>query len=57
MLEDNGLTIEHSDVVYEGGRRVTVGYRLLTRFGHINWHLGMIEALTGAHGTRGTATV
>ena len=57
MLEHNDLTIEHGDFVYEGGQRVTVGYRLLARFGRINRNLGMIEPLTGAHGTRGTATV
>ena len=41
----------------EGGRRVTVGYRLLTHIGHTNRHLGMIESLTGVYDNRGTATV
>jgi hypothetical protein len=39
------------------GRVATVGSSLLGQLTHARRHLGMIEALTGAQGMRGTATI
>jgi hypothetical protein len=38
------------------GREITVGGALLNHVVHLNRHLGMIEALKGVLGMRGTAT-
>jgi len=39
------------------GRSATVGSSLFGQLTHASRHLGMIEALTGAQGMRGTATI
>lgn len=39
------------------GRQTSVGAAVLGHLAHVNRHLGMIEALRGARGLRGTATV
>ncbi len=39
------------------GQRTSVGSAVLSHASHVNRHLGMIEALRGVLGVRGTATV
>jgi hypothetical protein len=39
------------------GRPTSVGAAVVAHLAHVNRHLGMIEALRGARGLRGTATV
>lgn len=39
------------------GRETSVGAAVLGHLAHVNRHLGMIEALRGVRGLRGTATV
>ena len=39
------------------GRNGLVGESLISHLGHISRHLGMIEALVGAQGMQGTATI
>jgi hypothetical protein len=39
------------------GRETSVGAAVISHLTHLNRHLGMIEALRGVHGLRGTATV
>ena len=39
------------------GRQTSVGAAVLSHLAHVNRHLGMIEALRGVRGLRGTATV
>jgi DinB superfamily len=39
------------------GRQTSVGAAVLGHLAHVNRHLGMIEALRGVRGMRGTATV
>ena len=39
------------------GQRTSVGSAVLSHATHVNRHLGMMEALTGVLGVRGTATV
>jgi hypothetical protein len=39
------------------GRKTSVGAAVLGHLAHVNRHLGMIEALRGVRGLRGTATV
>ena len=39
------------------GRQTSVGATIISHLAHVNRHLGMIEALRGARGLRGTATV
>lgn len=39
------------------GRETSVGAAIVGHLAHVNRHLGMIEALRGVHGLRGTATV
>jgi hypothetical protein len=38
------------------GMQTSVGAAILSHLGHANRHLGMIEALKGVQGARGTAT-
>lgn len=39
------------------GRETSVAAAIVGHMAHVNRHLGMIEALRGGHGLRGTATV
>jgi hypothetical protein len=39
------------------GRQTSVGATIISHLAHVNRHLGMIEALRGVRGLRGTATV
>ncbi len=52
---DDGQLGEACDDMY--GARTSVGTALLSHVSHMNRHLGMIEALKGVQGLRGTATV
>lgn len=52
---DDGQLVESCVDMY--GARTSVGTALLSHVSHMNRHLGMIEALKGVHGLRGTATV
>jgi hypothetical protein len=52
---DDQLLHEHGTDVY--GRENSVAYLLLVHLSHASRHLGMIEALRGIHGLRGTATI
>jgi hypothetical protein len=49
QLEERGIDIY--------GQENSVGYVLLVHLSHASRHLGMIEALRGVQGLRGTATV
>jgi uncharacterized damage-inducible protein DinB len=51
---DDGQLAESCVDMY--GARTSVGTALLSHVSHMNRHLGMIEALKGAQGLRGTAT-
>jgi hypothetical protein len=39
------------------GRETSVGAAIVGHLAHVNRHLGMIEALRGVHGLKGTATI
>jgi hypothetical protein len=53
-LHDGDLLTEADDLL---GARAPLGAALLRQLSHASRHLGMIEALRGARGTHGTATV
>lgn len=54
-LEERDLAAPCPSGLYAETR--TIAELLLRHFGHVSRHLGMIEALRGVHGLRGTATV
>jgi hypothetical protein len=51
------LGLFDTEFVDHRGRSATVGSSLLGQLTHAGRHLGMIEALTGAQGMRGTVTI
>jgi DinB family protein len=52
--DEEGLRESCTDLY---GRETSVGATIVGHLAHVNRHLGMIEALRGVHGLRGTATV
>lgn len=53
-VDDEGLSESCTD---QYGQRTSVGSAVLSHVAHVNRHLGMMEALRGVLGVRGTATV
>lgn len=51
-----GLSLERT-VTDLYGHESPIGEALLTHLSHVDWHLGMIAALRGMLGERGTATI
>jgi uncharacterized damage-inducible protein DinB len=53
-VDDDQLAADGIDLY---GRSASVGAAIVSHIAHANRHLGMIEALKGIHGAKGTATV